>query len=210
LKVTGVLPQKNEIANNIYIDGEYSFSASYEDIIKYSIKEGMEINNDDLASLIALCEYSKAYNYSLKLLSIRDYTSEEIRKKLKQRSFSDATIVEVTRKLAEYNFINDDNYAEKYKNDCLKIKKYGINKIKNNLVMKGIARDTVDNIEINEDEQYELCKEAAIKKEKILGDCKNRREKMFRFLISRGFEYDMAIKVIKNVLNDTKDIEKIE
>lgn len=126
MNITKIEKQKKHNRYNIYIDESYSFSASDEDIIKYSLKEGTSLDEHLLDDIINSCEYSKAYNYSLNLIGLQDYLSNEIKKKLKKNGFSDQTVEKVISNLKKYNFINDDEYVKKYVNEHIKFKKEGI------------------------------------------------------------------------------------
>lgn len=203
--ITGIKKQKyNGERYNIYIDSKFSFSASDEDIVKYSLTEEMKIESEELESLIKKCEETKAYSYALNLLSIKDYTSKDIKTKLKLKQYSDQTIQSVLSRLESYDFVNDEKYVKKYIDYSLNIKKTGKNKILFDLQNKGIKSSDIKSIEIDEDIQYSNAYNLALKKIKSINNNTRIEDKVFRYLLSKGYDFDLIRKVLRNLF-DTKD-----
>lgn len=208
LKITDICKQKNNTERyNIYVDDSFSFSALAEDIIKYNIKISNEYSKDELNDLIKKCEYAKAYEYALKILSIRDFSVNDLKNKLKTKSYSEYTIKGVIQKLKSYDLLNDEKYANKLINDSLRFKKDGINKIKYQLKTHGIKNDIIDNIKIDNKKEYENAYDITLKKYKLIKGKGNEKEKLYRYLSSKGYEYDTIKKVINEIIKDADDEE---
>ncbi|MCX7885388.1 MAG: RecX family transcriptional regulator [Caloramator sp.] len=200
MKITKVIKQNNTNGRyNIFVDDEYAFSASDEDILKYSIKSGVEISKEQLNFLIESCEETKCYNYALYILSKKDYTEYEISKKLSNKGYSFTTINKTIEKLKLYDIINDERYAKKYINDCINIKKYGKKKIEYNLKNKGINPDIIKQYFFDVDNEYENALEISKKKLKYINNKKDIKNKLIRHLLSKGFEYDIIKKAINSI-----------
>ncbi|SKA86768.1 regulatory protein [Caloramator quimbayensis] len=208
--ITKVIKQNNKNERyNVFIDDEYSFSASSEDILKYSIKSGLEITKEQLNSLIECCEVTKCYNYALFILGKKDYTEYEISKKISDKGYSFTSISKTIEKLKLYDIINDERYVKKYINDCIYIKKYGRKKIEYNLQKKGINPDLIKEcfFDNNSDYEYENALEILQKKIKYCKDEKNIRNKLIRHLLSKGFTYDIVKKAISSLkIEDDGDL----
>lgn len=201
--ITNIKKQKQtESRYNIFIDSKFCFSAANEDIIKYSITEGKEIDKDDLENLIKKCEESTAYNYALILLNTRDYTSKDIRTKLKQKHYSEQTINIVLSKLQLYEFINDERFAKKYIDYSLNIKKIGRNKIMYDLQNRGIKNSDIESIEFDDEIQYSNAYNLALKKLKSIKNTAKPEEKVFRYLLSKGYEFDTIKKVLRKIFDN--------
>lgn len=200
LKITDIKEQRtNKERYNVFIDDEFSFSADMEDVVKYSISIDREIEQCELEKLKNTCEFSKAHKYALTLISKMDYTSFEITNKLKLKGYSIDTINEVLDKLYYYKFIDDEKYLKKYISYCLRIKKYGKNKIIAELRKRGFNSSDIEEIKIDEDEEYDNIKTAAIKKLNSLEGKENLKPKLYRYLLSKGYEYDLIKKAIDEV-----------
>jgi len=203
VKITEVSEQKRKKERcNVFIDDEFCFSSDLEDIIKYGIKVNREITQEELEAFIEQCEYSKAYNYSLNLLSKKDYTTAEMTKKLKARSYGDSSISRVLDKLKSYGLINDIEYAKKYIRYCLSTKKCGKNKIMADLYNLGLTDIEGLDISICEDAEYENLREIAVKKLRSIEGKDNAKQRLYRYLLSKGYEYELIKRVMREVMQD--------
>lgn len=198
--ITGIKKQRyNEERYNVFIDSKFCFSASGEDIIKYSLNVAKEIEIEELEELIRNCEETKAYNYALNLLSIKDYTSKDIKTKLKLKQYSDKTIQLVLSKLELYKFVNDEEYVRKYIDYSLNVKKTGKNKIIFELQNKGIKSENMEFIEIDEELQYINAYNLASKKLRSIYNKANIKDKLYRYLLSKGYDFDLIKRVVRNL-----------
>lgn len=143
----------------------------------------------------------KVYNYCFRILSLKPYTESDIRKKIQNRfkEIQAEMVDEVLLKLKEFKYINDSEFAENYIAFRTKISPRGKFLLKQELIKKGVAsqiiEDTIENSEINE---ITLAQQLVEHKSKALQsfEPQKRKEKLMRFLLSRGFNYG----VIKEVL----------
>ena len=143
----------------------------------------------------------KIYNYCFRILSLKAYTEFELQQKIKGR-FKDIkaeTVDEILEKLKEFNYLNDAQFAEDYINYRTTISPRGKFLLKQELYKKGIAEKHIQSAlnKINLDE-VSLAKQLLEHKTKALKsfEPKKRKEKMMRFLLSRGFNYDVIKQVI--------------
>lgn len=201
MKITSLSVQKNNKEKyNVYIDGIYSFSAEAIDVIKYSVQVDKELNEAELNSLILTCEASKAFNYTLNLIDKRDYTSKEIEKKLFAKGYNQNTIILTINKLKSLDMINDNNYADRYIKDSMNIKKQGKKKIFYDLYQKGISKEDLSSFEIDSEQEYDNAYCLVQKKYQSIKDKPNVKEKLFRYLISKGYDYEVAKKAINDIV----------
>lgn len=201
MKITSVVKQKkNQDRYNVYVDNEFSFSCCEEDIIKYSIYEGLSLKSLDILEELKLnCEITKAYDYALYLVGLRNYTRKEIERRLKNKCYSMTTILAVVEKLEHYSLINDKEYVEKYIKDSMYYKKYGHKKILFNLQSKGIDKNLLESISIDEEEMIKNAIELAQKKLKSLQGKKDIKLRLSRYLQSKGYSYEIIDKAIREI-----------
>ena len=88
--------------------------------------------------------FEKAKNYAFLLLKFRLRSEKELFRRLERKKFDGATIKKVLEFLKEKDFINDKDFAKSWSESRLK-RASGLRKIKEELKIKGIARDTIDN-----------------------------------------------------------------
>lgn len=206
MKITSIEKQKSNTENyNIFIDNVFKLSASQEDIIKNSLTPGALIDEERLERLIESCEVTKAFKYSLRLLERRDYTSNEIENKLRQHSYSEFTVNKIIEKLKNIGFIDDSKFSDRYINEALLYKKHGMRKITYDLRNKGISQEQIDIIEIDTEIEYENARKLAEKKYTQIGIKPNAREKIFRYLVNKGYDFDLVKKVVNEILNNCEE-----
>lgn len=204
-KITKIEIQKrNKERVNIYIDDEYAFSTFIDIVYKEGLSKGQEVNKEKYDDIIKKENKQKCKNTALRIIERAYKTEKEMRKRLSEKGYEKEEIDEAVNFLKEYKFIDDDSYVKLYIKE--KIKSYGSQKIKYSLINKGISKEVIEeelnNIESEEMKQTALC--LAEKKYKNLSKSENDKFKLYnkicRYLISRGYEYDMVKSVTNKVL----------
>lgn len=141
-------------------------------------------------------------NEALKILSRRAHSVQELRTKLFKKEFTRRDIDETIKECLRLNLVNDQLLAEDYAEE-LKSRGCGPYKVKMMLYKKGIDKDTISEAAAStEDEEIELATEILGRKLKSLAreaDPAKRREKAFRFMISRGFSSNVIQKLFENI-----------
>lgn len=139
-------------------------------------------------------------NETLKILSRRAHSIQELRTKLLKKGFMRKDTDESIKECLRMNLLNDHLLAEDYTEE-LKSRGCGPYKIKMMLYKKGIDKDTINEVATgDEDEETGLALEVLARKLKSLAketDPVKRREKAFRFMISRGFSSNVIRKVFE-------------
>ena len=141
----------------------------------------------------------QAKQKALSLLNYMDRTESQLRKKLKEKSFSDEVIDEAVHYVKSFGYINDVGYAERYilNRQTSKSKR----EIYAALCQKGISRE---DIELAMESCYEegdeitaiarLCEKKHFVAEEATDAEKNR---MYNYLLRKGFTVDDVCKIIK-------------
>ena len=113
-------------------------------------------------------------------------TQKQIRDYLRKKEYSDDTIEFVMSKLVEYNYIDDKKYAQAYV--LTYGKKYGKLKLISQLKIKGVSEEIIECV--LEDNKVDSIESVASKylKNKVMSY--EVSQKLFRFLYSRGYEFD--------------------
>jgi regulatory protein len=88
----------------------------------------------------------KAYNYAVRLLTVKMRTVGELQQKLKQKGFSGPVILEVIRKLEELDFINDERYAQIFVENLKQYRDFGFYMIRNKLHLKKVPTDVAEKV----------------------------------------------------------------
>lgn len=206
-KITKVEVQKNNKKRvNIYVNENFAFACDMELVYRYNLEKDVEIKIEDIREVLIEEEYISCKNYTLRILERGYKTEKEIEKKLIEREYSQKTISRVQDFLKEYNFIDDRRYTSMYVKD--KIKNEGRNKIKYKLMQKGVAEETIAKTinNVNEEDEYEGALALCEKKYRILikreTDSRLIKQKIFRFMASKGYDFDLINRIIRKVVNE--------
>ncbi len=181
--------QKKENRFNLFLDGEFFSGINLDQIVKYNLKNGLDIEKEKIEEIVLESETFYAFNKVLKYISKSMKTKHELKVYLKDKGFNESVIKNVIEKLEEYNYINDELYC-KYYVDTYK-NKYGKNKLKQNLKNKNINENIIEKY-LDFDEKDSILN---IKKE-ILKQSKNKeldlklKQKIYRNLVYKGYSFD--------------------
>ena len=174
---------RNKNRVNIYIDEEYAFSVDMEIVYK----EG-------------LCK-----NAAIKIIE-RSYKSEkEIKDKLLKKEFDNNTVNRTLSFLKEYNLIDDEKLVSMYVKD--RLRNQGEKKIKYSLMQKGVNEELIyrELNKINNDDLEDIAYNLALKKYEVLSKRENDKYKLYqkltRYLMGRGYGYDLVSRVVKRIVN---------
>ena len=135
-----------------------------------------------------------------KYLSIREHSQLELRNKLSDKGYSNDEIFDAINEFASKDIQSDLRFTEEFIRSRLK-KNKGPRLITSELINRGISESIISNklLEIPESEWHKLAMAALVKK--LNTSPIHNEEKIYSFLISRGFEHKMikyALKEFKN------------
>ena len=197
--------KRNKERVNIYLDDEYAFSISAELVYKENLKVKDVVDTEKLKSVADKESYVRCKNSALKIIERSYKTEKEVVEKLQMKGYEEKHIESAVQFLKEYKFLNDDYYAEAFIKDKLTSK--GSMRIKQDLMKKGIPREVIEEkLEgIDKDDERETAKVLAEKKLRVIRKSENDTYKisgkLYRFLISKGYTYDVVKEVVKDVMS---------
>lgn len=196
--------KKNKDRVNIYVNNEFFMAIYAELVYSFNLKKGIEVDENKLKKLLKDEMYIKAKNKALNILSKADQSEKKIKEKLSSE-FEEDTIDKVIDFLKRNNFINDDTLAQKIVNTSVNLNKCGKNKIKQNLYIKGIDKNSIDDAlsEIDDNIEYENAMYLAKKRYNRVKNEDKRKiyQKISQHLAYKGFNYDIIKRVLNKLLS---------
>jgi len=189
------IEQHTKTKVKVCLDNRTDFQLYKREIDKYSITEGEELSNyDEILSEVLI---PRAKKRAMHLLEKMDRTKADIRSKLRRNGYPDEAINAAIEYIESYNYLNVERYAYMYvRNYCNSRSR---NRIMQDLYRKGVDKDTINDAiesEYSVDEE-ELIKMYIIKRGYNVDNASMKdRDKMFRFLISKGFPLDEIQRLI--------------
>lgn len=170
-------------------DGETVF-LNIETVLKFNLKKGEDISDDRLLEIKHTDQLRKARERALYLLDYRDYCFVELYKKL-EANYEESICLEVLRWLCDNGLVDDRRYATRLGEKLVVTKGFGYYRAKQEMLMKGLDRELVEEVlsEYEEDTLLRL-EELVLKKyahkiydEKSLIKVKNS-------LVRQGYTYN--------------------
>jgi regulatory protein len=120
---------------------------------------------------------------------------QEVTKKLKSWGLIPDAVDMLIGDLMEFNFLSEERYARSFARGKFRIKKWGRIKIRIELKKREIYSKCIEFAmeEIDADDYYDTLKEVLQKKSRLEKETHpyKRKAKLTRYLVSRGFEYDL-------------------
>ncbi len=191
---------------HISIDGEYRFTVDKAYFAGLGLSQNTEMDEAELEFLAENIENRRAYNQAVSYLSRRDHSEKELLAKLRLKGYNDSGINAV-EKLKNGGYIDDERFARMFVRELSSIKKYGKNRLRQELMRKWISSEIIGLV--LEDEDLYKCdlKDVITKKySRYLGDEKGRK-KAVNGLLRMGYSFSEIRSALEDVCDEFYDTE---
>lgn len=135
---------------------------------------------------------------ALSLLADMDRTEEQLRQKLKQKSYEDGVVEQTIDYVRSFGYIDDVKYARRFVESRKRTKSR--QEISALLSQKGVKRETIsealDSCYTSED-AVEAIRHLAEKRHYSEASTDNDKKKIYEYLLRKGFYYDDIRQVIQ-------------
>ncbi|MBI3016071.1 MAG: regulatory protein RecX [Candidatus Tectomicrobia bacterium] len=148
--------------------------------------------------------WKAALETAVRYLARRARSRFEVEQRLHKARFEPSLMRRVSSYLEEAGYLDDEAFGRQWARDCLERKPMGARLLRQELIRRGLGEALATAIvreSMDENREHEMALEAARKKLKSsrAGSPEKVRERLFRFLIGRGFSYELAQHVIEEV-----------
>jgi regulatory protein len=205
--ITAIKAGKNikKQRSNIYLDGKFAFSLDNEVIVKESLRTGQSLSQAEIDILNGADIFQKCLNAAFTFLSYRPRSEAETRERLGRKGYETQVIDKVIENLKRLSLINDEAFAEFWKENRSSFSPRSQRAIKSELRRKGVEPEVIQEVAESMDDQ-ESAYNAAIKKARTLklSDYQIFRHKLGGYLQRRGFNYGVINTVVKQVWQELK------
>lgn len=134
----------------------------------------------------------------------QDRCHSEVYKKTRNFDLDDEDTNALISHLIEYNFLNEQRFANSFVSGKSRIKKWGRQKIKAHLLQKNIPKACINEAlqTIEEDSYTQQLQKLAIKKwNEKKGTPIEIKVKVQRYLVSKGYEYELIYNILEEIEN---------
>ncbi|MBQ7360676.1 MAG: regulatory protein RecX [Lachnospiraceae bacterium] len=192
--------------SKVYIDQEFAFVLYKGELRLFGIKEDAELSDENYHKILTEILPKRAKMRAMNLLQSRDYTRSGLADKLRQGLYPETVIEEALDYVASYRYIDDVRYAKSYIHYNHERKSRRI--IEQDLQRKGVSKLDVERAwcewkeEGNGQDEEELILRLLEKKKysQVCGDAKE-RQKVYAFLMRKGFSGDTVNRAMKRYEN---------
>ncbi|MBQ6130411.1 RecX family transcriptional regulator [Candidatus Saccharibacteria bacterium] len=193
----------NQNRVNVFLDDKFAFSLDLAQIVEFKLKIGQSLSPPELAKLKSASEFGKLYVRTLEWVFMRPRSIRETRDHLRLKRFqksytySDEDIEAVIEKLQQKSYLDDKKFAIWYIDNRNLKKGISRRQLELELSQKGIDRSLIDDLlaASGRSDAIEIKKIISKKARKLP------EEKLLRYLVSKGFPYDLS----KSLLIEFRD-----
>ena len=204
MRITALQPQAtNANRINLFVDDRFLMGVNTLIVLQLALEVGQELTAEQLAQLQHEEQLQQAVDRALNYLSFRPRSREEMRRYLRRKETNPELIEPVLERLDSLNLINDRDFTSFWVETREQFNPRGSHALRNELRMKGVSRDVVDEL-ITDENDEELALKAGRKKAYSLLrlpdiDYATFRNRLGSFLQRRGFGYEIATKTVKTL-----------
>lgn len=178
------------------LDGAYTASLDVLTVGEYGLCVGDEVDEETLREMMALSDSRRAKTRAIELLSYRDHSSAELKKKLLRHATEENADAAVER-MEELGMVNDREFALRYAKELSEVKLYGEKRVKVELQRKGLSSEDMEAALMELPDQRELITRLLTGKlSRYAADPEN-RDKLRNRLLTRGFAWEDIRAVLR-------------
>ena len=199
--ITSISPQqKNQNRVNISIDGKYAFSLDIAQVVDLKVKVGIDITRERLAELKRASEFGKVYQRALEWSLSRPHSIREAQdylwRKGREKPLVDVELV--LSRLTEAGYIDDEKFARYWVESRFVRRGMSLKRIRLELKQKGVPDTIIEQVlgESGRSDEVEI-KKIIEKKRRLYSD-----EKLLKYLIRQGFNYQLAKEMLSPQTQD--------
>jgi|TARA_B100000929_G_scaffold2108_1_gene1714 regulatory protein len=179
----------------VKLDDKSVFRVPEDAFILNPFHVGETVTVDEIEDYDDKMRLQEAKDAAFKLLSFRMRSIAEMRKRLKEKSFSQIEVDQVIDKLTKLNYLNDVEFGKAFVKEKIKNKKIGPKAIKSELFPHQLSPDFVDELIESVYKKYKIndlitfhLKRKKIKKNTQMN--KSDLSRLNNYLLRKGFEWD--------------------
>lgn len=189
---------------NIYLDGHFAFGASAMLVMTRGLREGQELDEEDINELKGEDAVERAYTSALNFLSFRPRSRREIEQHFRRKGIDARTASGAVGRLQQAGLIDDREFARFWVENRQMFRPRASRALKMELRQKGLDTETIDEALSDIGDEDETAVDAGRKRLRSYAslDEEQFRRKMIGFLQRRGFVYETASRAASALVEE--------
>ncbi|MFN3301815.1 MAG: RecX family transcriptional regulator [Patescibacteria group bacterium] len=199
-KITAIKQQKRSSRVNVFIDEKFAFGLSKKTLVDFDLYKGKVLTKKEIDEILEKDQSTKALEKSFRWLGIRPRSKKELENKLKEKGFAPKIIKNTIKRLKELGYLDDKKFAQSWL-EARKLSEKGKYIVQHELKQKGISHQIIKKTleKYSKKDEIEIARQLVEKKIKTLKkDISFKKQKLARFLVSRGFSWEVINEVLRN------------
>lgn len=193
---------------SVFIDGEFAIGIARDVADDFGLHKDQALDETLLADLLARNLVHRATAASLNFLAYRPRSEGEIRRKLQQGKYPEATIEQVIAKLRDWRYVDDEDFARRWIENRSTHRPRGSRLLAQELKAKGIDAGTMH--EALEDAGLDEAADALVIARQRWRQLQNlepavRERRLSGFLARRGYGFDVIRPTLDALRDETND-----
>ncbi len=206
------IAKKDEKTVVVKFDNGEKLFLNYEIFLKNGLRKNIEISESRFSLLIRENQIFHIHQRAFRYLGRRLHSENELRIKLLQKKYDIELINIVLDELKEKKYLNDYEFASLFADENIKNKLWGKMKLNAELAKRGVDRNIVSQILAEKYPEGNELDKAFILAEKKYNSISSREkdviklnEKLIRFLISKGYDFETSREAARHFIRDDDD-----
>ncbi|NLX64512.1 MAG: regulatory protein RecX [Clostridiaceae bacterium] len=201
MTITAVEKNREKGMVRVFIDDNYCFSIPEQDYISNKLYKDMIISEEQLSVIRDKILVGAARERAVRYLTFKDRSEYEILNKLIDAGFDRSVAQKAVNELKAIGYLDDTRFALKYLSERVRTKALSKKTLAYELKNKGVDKEIIEKaLSEFEIDDYEVAlREGKRKFGKYDLNDKKIEQKVCRFLLHRGFSYEIVDKVIREM-----------
>lgn len=212
--ITKVSAQKKLGRYNVFLDGQYAFSASEQTVAKFLLLKGQELAPEKILQVKQYDLDAKATSLASNYLSYEPRTIYEILQYLSKHNIAEESAQNAVNQLSEMGFLDDQKYVALALNQNLRIGTDGPTSFLQKMLQKGITSEIVQSqfAQISDDQWLDVGMRVVKSMQHQVGKLAQREleRKTRTKLVSHGFSSSLADSVISKMNLQLDECQQFE
>jgi regulatory protein len=205
-QITQISEQKRRPnRRNVFLDGAFAFGCNLNVIAKFRLRIGMQLSAEEIAQIQLGEVKQECFDAAIRFLESRLHSRAELRKKLARREYGDAVLDATLDDLSRLGYVDDARFAQTKVLSAAQHKQHGRRRAMVELLKAGVTGETARRAV---EDVYEVTDSAAIARSLALKQAPRLRKldpliarrRLIGMLQRRGFDYDLILPVVDEVL----------
>lgn len=199
MKITALKQQvKNTERVSVFVDGEYTFSLSLDELVAHKLKKDQELSAGDVKKFKKISADGKLRARALEWLLNRPHSEREFRDYLYRKKAEPEQIENLVGEFTKRGYLDNAKFAVWFV-ELQSRKNKSDRAIKSELFRKGISGEVVREVLEQSEEGEDQRLKALITEKASLSRYKNDQVKLIKYLTSQGFSYNDVKRELEQI-----------